>query len=121
MPTRFVILHHKTDGGEHYDLMLEQGEVLLTWQLPYDPGDGSRLPIPAKRIGDHRKAYLTYEGPVSDNRGQVRRIDSGTVEFNKITAEEYLVRLQGERLQGRFRLTRQSEGDINWSLDRAGP
>ena len=79
MPLRFVILHHTVHGGEHWDLMLEQGNTLLTWQLLREPFELASLPIPARRIGDHRKAYLDYEGSLSRNRGDVRRVGEGRV------------------------------------------
>ena len=37
MPSRFVILHHRLDDGEHWDLMLEHGEVLLTGEAQVTP------------------------------------------------------------------------------------
>lgn len=105
MSARFVILHHRTEGGEHWDLMLERGESLLTWQLQREPLGPESLPIPARRIGEHRKAYLTYEGPVSGNRGHVRRVDHGTMELLEAAGDRYAFELRGERLSGRFRLT----------------
>lgn len=110
MPSRFVILHHRLDGGEHWDLMLEQGDVLLTWQLLRDPTDPSNFPIPARRIGDHRKAYLDYEGPLTGNRGFVRRVDSGTVEFEANTPQTCRFVLRGARLHGTFALTLEAHG-----------
>ena len=115
MPTRFVILHHRTDRGEHWDLMLERGDVLLTWQLLREPRSPASLPIPARRIGDHRKAYLTYEGPLSRNRGDVRRVDAGSMELEEITADRYMLVLEGDRLSGRFALV--ATGD-EWVLIR---
>jgi len=32
---------------------------------------------------DHRAAYLTYEGEVSNNRGTVRRVASGTARLTE--------------------------------------
>ena len=113
MPTRYVILHHQANGGEHWDLMLEHGEVLLTWQLLREPVDASSLPIPARRIQDHRKAFLTYEGPLRQDRGQVRRMDQGTVGFVQFTDAELIFDLRGGRLTGRFRLRRAND---NWIL-----
>jgi hypothetical protein len=54
--------------------MLEQPGTnrLATWQLPCPPeriAAGSS--VTARRLADHRRAYLTYEGPVSNNRGRV--------------------------------------------------
>ncbi|HBE68769.1 MAG TPA: hypothetical protein DDW52_11540 [Planctomycetaceae bacterium] len=36
--------------------------------------------VSAERLIDHRRHYLTYEGPVSGNRGEVKRVASGTYE-----------------------------------------
>ncbi len=117
MPNRFVILHHQLEDSEHWDLMLEQGEELLTWQLLSDPMVPSNFPVSTLRIGNHRKAYLDYEGPVPGNRGTVRRVDSGFVEFEKITPQCFHIVLGGNRLRGRFLLRQQAEG---WSLEMAG-
>ncbi|MCC7350946.1 MAG: hypothetical protein IT446_10275 [Phycisphaerales bacterium] len=76
MPLRFVILHHQGIESPHYDLMIEtaEGSALSTWRLDrWPPADGDVVtPLP-----DHRRAYLDYEGPISDNRGHVRRIAAG--------------------------------------------
>jgi len=113
MTTRFAILHHTTGCGEHWDLLLEHGDVLLAWQLLCEPAGPQSLPIPARRIADHRKLYLDYEGPISRDRGHVTRVDAGTVEIEKLTGEECVVTLRGKRLSGRFALLR--DGD-DWGL-----
>ena len=102
MPARFVILHHRLRDGEHWDLMLEHGDVLLTWQLLREPVDASSFPIPARRIGDHRKAYLEYEGSVTRGRGTVRRIDAGNVEIAFTDNDHVQLAVAGTRLRGRF-------------------
>jgi len=117
MPDRFVILHHRLDGGEHWDLMLEHGDVLLTWQLLREPIDRASLPIPARRIGDHRKAYLDYEGPLTRNRGTVHRVDFGSMNMVEITPECCRLVLSGQRLRGSFTL--QKDGD-EWLLVGSG-
>ncbi len=116
MPSRFVILHHTHTDCEHWDLCIEQGDVLATWQLLREPVSRSSLPIPAKRIGDHRKAYLDYEGLLSRDRGCVRRVDAGTVELEKSTSDCYIFVMAGTRLSGRFIL---SAHDDNWVLAEA--
>ena len=116
MPSRFVILHHRLDAGEHWDLMLEQGDVLLTWQLLREPVNRESLPIPARRIGNHRKAYLDYEGPLTGNRGTVRRVDSGSLDIIEGTAQGLRIVLTGKRLCGSFTLRPQAEG---WSFGMA--
>ena len=109
MPDRFVILHHRLDHGEHWDLMLEHGDALLTWQLLREPVDHNSLPIPARRIGNHRKAYLDYEGPLTGDRGTVRRVDSGSLDIIEDTAQGLRIVLTGKRLHGSFILQKAGE------------
>ena len=116
MPSRFVILHHRVNGGEHWDLMLEHGFALATWQLSRQPTTPADLPVAANRIGDHRRAYLDYEGSISGDRGEVRRVDAGTVEWLKFSSDACVFELQGNRLRGRFRLIAQTHG---WILESA--
>ncbi len=93
---RFVILEHD-HPHLHWDLMLEAGDVLWTWRLERPPGSGPET-IPAERIGDHRLAYLDYEGPVS-GRGFVKRWDWGTYDILD-SAQRITLRLRGRRVGG---------------------
>jgi len=114
----FVILHHTGYGPKHWDFMLEEGEALATWQCPTNPAD---LPpgqtLPCQKLPDHRRAYLTYEGPISENRGKVRRVEEGR--YERLAANEQLlrVRLHGKILTGLVEL-RQDQSDEGWSLRR---
>lgn len=112
--TRFVILHHTQHGGEHWDLMLEHEGALLTWQLLSEPRSCDSLPIAAQRIGNHRLAYLDYEGPISGNRGVVRRIEAGAVCLREFYEDRCQFTLEGRRFTGAFRLT--ASGD-QWSFE----
>lgn len=88
--------------------------TLATWQLMADPvgtaAPGVSGPIPARRIGDHRMAYLEYEGPVSRGRGHVRRVDGGVYELVAEQPDRWVLRLAGSRLSGRFALTGLADG-----------
>src|SRR5262245_48875567 len=96
---RFVILEH--DYPErHWDFMVEVGESLWTWRLPVLPQPGMG-PIPATRIGDHRRAYLDYEGPVSGNRGTVVRREAGSYHEKSVQKGRVDVWLQGGGLNAR--------------------
>jgi len=118
MPKRFVILIHSGLGAEHYDLMLEQAELLATWQLSGSPGELARgQGIAARRIGDHRAAYLEYEGPVSRNRGTVKQLDKGTYELLAADESRWEFELAGRKLRGRFEL-RHSGAAEEWTLQR---
>lgn len=116
MSSRFVILHHTTADGEHWDLMLEHGDVLLTWQLLREPSGPEALPIPAKRIGDHRKLYLDYEGPLSGERGDVKKIESGSLLWLVESERWFVLQLSGMRFFGIFELKEQQ--DV-WSFQQA--
>lgn len=104
IPLRFVILHHSLDSGEHWDLMLEQGDALATWRLDRRPHSPADLPLPAIRLADHRSAYLTYEGEISRGRGRVRRVDEGQQRMIRQSDVEWVFELAGRCLSGRFRL-----------------
>lgn len=104
---RFVILEHD-HPHLHWDLMLEAGEVLRSWRLESAPRPGQ--PIRAEAIGDHRRAYLDYEGPVSGNRGQVKRWDAGSFTWRRDDASCVEIVLDGARCRGRAELVHDSEG-----------
>lgn len=99
---RFVVQEHDTGRGVHFDLMIEDGEGLATWSLERPPDAGD--PIPARRLGDHRRRYLAYEGPISGGRGRVRIWDAGS--FRRASGDAGIVELElsGARLRGRFTL-----------------
>lgn len=85
LPT--VVLEHVNRHGTHFDWMLadpaHRGESaerrLITFSTSRHPAhwpDIGRLiltPLPP-----HRGAYLNYEGPVSNQRGRVRRVACGS-------------------------------------------
>lgn len=57
-------------------------------------------PFAAERIADHREAYLTYEGQVSEGRGTVRRVAAGECEILEDSAECVRVRVVMGGLRG---------------------
>jgi len=107
---RYVILQHDWNGV-HYDLMMEQGAALKTWRLPslLQPGRQE-----ASLLSDHRLEYLTYEGPVSQNRGNVCRVAEGKYEATLTSEHCWKIVLHGI-LQGL--MTLQHEVGDRWQLD----
>src|SRR5262245_52879118 len=100
---RFVILEHD-HPVLHWDLMLEAGSVLNTWRLAVAPEPN--LVIDALALGDHRLAYLEYEGPVSGNRVLVKCWYSGELsEMPDSTPGTLLLLLHGARVDGFIDLT----------------
>ena len=122
MRVRFVILHHHQLDGEqndhqfkeHWDFMIEQAETLATWQLFENPTQNPNSEIQAKRIADHRKAYLEYEGPVSQNRGQVQQIESGTCVVKKSAPTNWIIELKGKKLVGQYELRDTNDNQWTW-------
>jgi len=110
---RFVLLFHECPPGfrfpSHWDLMLESDGALRTWALSEIPSSiaAGTNPIPAQQLPDHRIAYLEYEGPVSENRGQVTRWDTGEYELVRESDQEISLLFSGQKLAGRWQLVRQ--------------
>jgi hypothetical protein len=74
-----VLLLHEGFGTPHIDLLLERDDgPLVTFRAPVgvslmlDPAQAAAFE--AERSPDHRRVYLDYEGPVSNQRGSVRRL-----------------------------------------------
>jgi hypothetical protein len=79
VPLRYVVLRHEGFGDPHFDVMFETAPQapLATWRAQvWPPKSGDYW----TRLGDHRRDYLTYEGPVSRGRGEVRRTGAGSLE-----------------------------------------
>ncbi len=87
-------------------------EKLRSFRLEQPPAEG--ILIRAEALSDHRVAYLDYEGPVSRNRGEVKRWDWGDVESLADTSEEISLRLLGRRIAGTAVLTQNRE--TGWTL-----
>ncbi len=126
----FVLLEHRlddatpapgapplTDGAHppasavHWDFLLEVAgqESLATWRLSENPVATSGA-IRAERIGDHRRAYLDYEGPISGGRGSVRRVDRGAAVVEALDNARLTVTLDGEHLKGRYAIRTEPRG-----------
>jgi len=110
----FVIQeHHAT--RLHYDFRLERDGVLVSWAVPKNlpvDGDQNRLAIQTE---DHPMEYATFEGQIPKGEyggGTVSIWDHGTYETEKWRDNEIIVRLHGDRIQGRYVLIK--TGDKNW-------
>jgi hypothetical protein len=110
----FVVLEHVKDTERHFDLMLEQGRVLLTFSFAEFPAS----PATCRRLFDHRLAYLDFEGTMEDGKGRVARVESGRFDLLNLAPDAICVHLRGERLRGVFHLTQAAgEGEKeNWQF-----
>ena len=99
---RYVILSHN-HPTQHFDFMLEKEGVLETWRLNLLPGN---TPFLAEKIHDHRLEYLEYEGPVSNDRGVVKRMDRGKYEIIADTESFMIIQLLEGKYQGQINFDR---------------
>lgn len=132
MPRTAVLRHDLPDGTHHYDWFIEpmctnrphdsgtpeepDDRVLITWRLKAWPIPEGLL-IPAERLTPHRRLYLDYQGPISDNRGEVRRVDHGLATILIDTPDRFVADVTIESM--RFRTTaRPVDKSRVWHLDR---
>jgi hypothetical protein len=75
-PLRYAILHHGGIDPPHVDLLFETlpGSMLAAFRCPAWPIESA---APLTRLRDHRRLYLTYEGEIPGQRGNVTRLAAG--------------------------------------------
>lgn len=81
---RTVLLHHRLpDGCAHFDWLIERDRLgpLLSFRVSVRLDQPRAGPFHARRIPDHRREYLEYQGPVSHDRGEVVRVAEGRAEI----------------------------------------
>ena len=102
----FVLLEHAVGESVHWDFLIEMSHSLdlATWRLARDPSRVTCDPIDAERIADHRRLYLNYEGPISGDRGTVRRVDRGESCVVSSSPERWRFSLRGACLSGDFEI-----------------
>ncbi len=110
----FVIQEHRA-RRLHYDFRLERNGVLVSWAVPKNlpvDGDQNRLAVHTE---DHPLDYATFAGDIPSGEyggGHVEIWDHGTYETEKWRDNEVIVRLHGQRIEGRYALIK--TGDKNW-------
>jgi hypothetical protein len=116
----FVLLRHTGSRlGEHYDLMLEtrdgtEMEESSLWAL--SSHSCPRLQdhrLEWRTHGFHRRRYLFFEGPLSNNRGQLRRIDAGVYSVRG-HGGRLRISLNGLSIRGDYDLFRRQGGRHVW-------
>ena len=78
--TSVLLEHTLPDGSAHFDWLIERPQDprehrMISFRCQHDPLE---LEHSARWIGvrlpDHRAHYIDYEGPISGDRGSVRRV-----------------------------------------------
>jgi hypothetical protein len=109
-PLPTVLLRHDlADGSHHFDWLMA---------MPSDPEGplwGGRVALPSDQwtavmqwdlevLPPHRRRFLQYEGPLSDHRGTVTRIDEGSVVVRQWSDQRIILDLAMKHCQGRVEI-----------------
>jgi hypothetical protein len=90
---RYVVLRHDGIDEPHYDLLFETapGSDLAAFR-------SNEWPVTKlaefTALRNHRRFYLTYEGPISGDRGNVQRVHDGTHKIEINDARTFMVTLE---------------------------
>ncbi len=116
---RFVIQEHYATS-HHFDLRLERDGVLVSWAVPKGMPESSKKNRLAMRVDDHDLSHLDLvdETPVEGVPGAVKKSiwDGGSYEAEEFGEEMVIVRLRGDRLDGRYAIFR--TGGKNWLVHK---
>ena len=120
----FAVLRHllpkPSNRNSHWDLLLEspnsKTDSLWTFEVQNPPHIWRTESI--TQLADHRKVYLTYEGPISNGRGKVSNVLNGTVTWDLVSDDRLELLLVGTGKFSDWRkcchLTRTSQhGDLD--------
>ena len=122
----FVVQEHALSETIHWDLMLhrpieapdENQKVLAVWKFTHPP-DGKNLdkPLSAESLPDHRKVYLTYEGPIADDRGRCKIFDHGSYQLIECREDLWKVVFSGRKIKGLF-ILKKTNRENRWMLEK---
>jgi DNA ligase D-like protein (predicted 3'-phosphoesterase) len=118
MPRFVVQLHDATTL--HFDLRLELGGVLRSWAVPKGPSLDPAVRRLAVPVDDHSLATGEFEGVHAEatrGTGAVIVWDEGSFVLLRDDHDHLSFALRGEKLRGRFGLTR--TGENSWILVKA--
>jgi hypothetical protein len=114
-----ILYHYYPQKGSHYDILFEdfiyQSQLLITFNVHTLNSFKFPKTIPLKRIKNHRRIYLTYEGKISHNRGNVVHLDTGQFLSAKIKPNTYFLFFRSLKINGSYIL---NQSEKNWSLHK---
>lgn len=116
---QMVLLRHELpDGTWHFDWMIEAaaGRGLVTFRVGVRVDDPGTTQFDGERIGEHRREYLNFEGPLSGGRGVVARFAMGNVE--SVKARDGQIEVRGDFGGQTWVWTGIREGRM-WRFERA--
>lgn len=119
------VIHQHYATRLHHDLRLEMLDgstpVLVSWAVPKGVPHATDRKVLAVRTPDHSIDYGSFSGTIPEDSygaGEVRIFDSGTYEMVKRGNDKIEFRLEGQRLEGAYRMIRTGieAGRESWLL-----
>lgn len=105
--SEFVILFHRmpelAKRTDHWDLMIQRDDSLVTWALDSVPVAG--VDIKAVRLTNHRLEYLNFQGPLTGERGEVTQFAKGNCKWLADAETRKIIRLTGPDFVWRVTIT----------------
>jgi len=114
----YVIQKHDA-SHLHYDLRLERDGVLKSWAVPKEPPAEKGVRRLAVEVEDHPLEYAVFEGVIPEGEygaGTVEIWDKGSYKTEKWHEDEIVVYINGNRLNGRYRMIRFKKQENAWLL-----
>jgi DNA ligase D-like protein (predicted 3'-phosphoesterase) len=115
----YVIQKHKA-SHLHWDLRLQEGDVLKSWAVPKEPPVETSVKRLAVQVEDHPLDYASFEGTIPAGEygaGTVEIWDRGSYRILESTSSKLWIEISGRRLSGPYVLLKLKPGeskDRNW-------
>jgi len=115
----YVIQRHDA-SHLHYDLRLEEDDVLKSWAVPKKPPLKQGIKRLAVQTEDHPLGYDDFEGTIPEGEygaGKVEIWDKGTYETIEVNENKRIIKIYGNKLKGEYaliKLKRKKPNDKNW-------
>jgi len=112
----YVIQEHDA-SHLHFDLRLEMDGVLKSWAIPKSPPTEKGVKRLAVQVEDHPIDYADFEGTIPEGQygaGTVKIWDKGTYELEGRKDEEMIIKINGNKLKGRYCLIKFKGQEKNW-------
>jgi DNA ligase D-like protein (predicted 3'-phosphoesterase) len=112
----YVIQKHDA-SHLHYDLRLEMDGVLKSWAIPKSPPTEKGVKRLAVQTEDHPVDYADFEGAIPEGQygaGKVETWDKGSYELEGRKDDKIIVKINGDKLKGRYCLIKFKGQEKNW-------
>lgn len=116
--SRIYVIQRHDASKLHHDLRLEMDGVLKSWAIPKEPPTEKGIKRLAIETEDHPLNYANFEGTIPEGQygaGEVEIWDEGEYELlERKPNEKIIVKIKGERLQGKYCLINFTDEEKNW-------